>query len=205
MSFQAIREKDFDTFASLTMRDSDNMHAVCLDTYPPCVYMNDISHAAVNLVHKINEVCGGAVERNDDSKMIACYTFDAGPNACIFLREEHVGLVAGLINHFFPPVMKQSGFINYLFPSSTAPVKTQSESTGKSGIGNEESYIRGENLQMIQPDATMLKKFDGIVPTAPGSLKYVIHTCIGNGPETLSDEKSHLLNPTTGFPHFHSN
>merc|ERR1719220_2687933 len=153
--------------------------------------MNDVSHAAVNLVHKINEACGDAVERNDDSKMIACYTFDAGPNACIFLREEHVGLVAG--------------FINYLFPSSTAPVTTQSESTGKSGIGNEASYIRGENLQMIQPDATMLKKFDGIVPTAPGSLKYVIHTCIGNGPETLSDEKSHLLNPSTGFPHFHSN
>merc|ERR1719150_1617810 len=134
---KAIREKDFDTFASLTMRDSDNMHAVCLDTYPPCVYMNDVSHAAVSLVHKINEVCGGAVERNDNSKMIACYTFDAGPNACIYLREEHVALVAGLVNHFFPP--------------PTAPVITQSESTGESGIGNETSYIRGEKVEIIKP------------------------------------------------------
>jgi len=187
---KAIREKDFDTFASLTMRDSDNMHAVCLDTYPPCVYMNDVSHAAVSLIHKINEVCGGSVERNDDSKMIACYTFDAGPNACIFLRDEHVGLVAGLINHFFPP--------------PTAPVITQSESTGESGIGNEASYIRGEKFQMILPDPTMLKKFEGTVPAAPGSLKYVIHTCIGNGPETLADEKSHLLDINTGYPNFHS-
>ena len=172
------------------MRDSDNMHAVCLDTYPPCVYMNDVSHAAVNLIHKINEVCGGSVERNDDSKMIACYTFDAGPNACIFLRDEHVGLVAGLINHFFPP--------------PTAPVITQSESTGESGIGNEASYIRGEKFQMILPDPTMLKKFEGTAPAAPGSLKYVIHTCIGNGPETLADEKSHLLDINTGYPNFHS-
>ena len=50
----------------------------------------------------------------------------------------------------------------------------------------------------------MLKKFEGTAPAAPGSLKYVIHTCIGNGPETLSDEKSHLLNVDTGYPNFHS-
>ena len=131
------------------------------------------------------------MERNDGSKMIACYTFDAGPNACIYLREEHVALVAGLVNHFFPP--------------PTAPVITQSESTGESGIGNETSYIRGEKVEIINPDTIMLKKFEGIVPSAPGSLKYVIHTCIGNGPETLSEESSHLLNTNTGYPKFHPN
>ena len=167
------------------MRDSDNLHAICLDTYPPCVYMSDVSHAAVSLIHKINEVCGG-MERNDDNKMVACYTFDAGPNACIFLREEHVPLVSGLIQHFFPP--------------PTEPVIKLSESTGDGGIGNEASYIRGEKVQPIRPDATMLKKFDGLIPSTPGSLKYVIHTSIGNGPDTLPEDGPHLLDKETGYP-----
>lgn len=52
---QAIVEKDFKTFAEHTMKDSNQMHAVCLDAYPPFVYMNDISHAIVDLVHAYNE------------------------------------------------------------------------------------------------------------------------------------------------------
>jgi len=52
---QAIVEKDFKTFAELTMKDSNEMHAVCLDTYPPCVYMNDISNNIVNLIHSYND------------------------------------------------------------------------------------------------------------------------------------------------------
>lgn len=52
---QAIIEKDFQTFATLTMQDSNQFHAVCLDTFPPCVYMNDISHVIVEMVHAYNE------------------------------------------------------------------------------------------------------------------------------------------------------
>ena len=169
------------------MRDSDNLHAICLDTYPPCVYMNDVSHAAVALVHKINEVCGGA-GKNDDSELIACYTFDAGPNACLFLKEEHVSLVAGLIQHFFPP--------------SIGTVINLSESTGDSGIGNEAQYFRGEDLKPTRPDAVMLKQFEGLNPAAPGSIKYVIHTSIGNGPDTLPEDGPHLLDRETGYPSF---
>ena len=54
--FQAIENKDFDTFAQLTMADSNQLHAICLDTYPPCVYMNQVSHQIVRLVHQINQV-----------------------------------------------------------------------------------------------------------------------------------------------------
>jgi len=88
----AINSRDFDTFARLTIKDSNQLHAVCQDTYPPCVYMNQTSHAVASLIHQVNEKSG---------KMIACYTFDAGPNACVFLFDEHVGLVAGLLRHFF--------------------------------------------------------------------------------------------------------
>jgi len=31
------------------------------------------------------------------------YTFDAGPNACLYLLEENVEMVLGILHHFFPP------------------------------------------------------------------------------------------------------
>ena len=31
------------------------------------------------------------------------YTFDAGPNACLFLMEKEVPEVLAMIQHFFPP------------------------------------------------------------------------------------------------------
>jgi hypothetical protein len=55
---QAIIGKDFDTFADITMKESNQLHAVCLDTFPPNVYMNDTSHAIVNLVHAYNSAGG---------------------------------------------------------------------------------------------------------------------------------------------------
>ena len=67
----AVITKDFQTFGSLTMQDSNQFHAVCLDTYPPIFYMNDVSKAIIRLVHVLNE---------DAGRIIAAYTFDAGPN-----------------------------------------------------------------------------------------------------------------------------
>merc|ERR1719233_2118422 len=89
---KAIEERDFQSFADITIRDSNQFHAICQDTYPPCVYMNPTSHAVSSLVHQVNTHYG---------EMVACYTFDAGPNACIFLLEKYVGLFASLLKHFF--------------------------------------------------------------------------------------------------------
>lgn len=52
---KCIAEKDFETFAELTMKDSNQFHAVCLDSYPPLVYMNDVSHKIASLVHTYNK------------------------------------------------------------------------------------------------------------------------------------------------------
>lgn len=52
---RAIIQKDFKTFAELTMKDSNQMHAICLDTYPPFTYMNNISHSIINFVHSYND------------------------------------------------------------------------------------------------------------------------------------------------------
>lgn len=55
---QAILDKNFQVFGELTMKDSNQFHAVCLDTYPPCVYMNDTSHGVSALIHKYNDLAG---------------------------------------------------------------------------------------------------------------------------------------------------
>ena len=50
----AILKKDFQTFAKLTMQDSNQFHAICLDTYPPITYMNDTSRRVISLITKYN-------------------------------------------------------------------------------------------------------------------------------------------------------
>lgn len=84
----AIRNKDFPAFAEVTMRDSNGFHATCLDSWPPIFYMNDVSRAAVRLVHDINKAVG---------RTVCAYTFDAGPNAVIYYLDEDSELVAGTI------------------------------------------------------------------------------------------------------------
>lgn len=88
---KAIREKDFETFARVTMQDSNSFHAVCLDSWPPVPYLNDASKAAMDAVHTINRRAG---------KLICAYTFDAGPNAVIYYLEEHTHQVAGVLRGF---------------------------------------------------------------------------------------------------------
>ncbi|MEM3827000.1 MAG: diphosphomevalonate decarboxylase [Candidatus Micrarchaeaceae archaeon] len=75
---EAIKKKDFERLAYLIMRDSNNMHAVMLDTWPPIFYMNDVSR---EIVYRINDL------NANENRNIAAYTFDAGPNAHIITRK----------------------------------------------------------------------------------------------------------------------
>lgn len=52
---QAIMDKNFEKFAEITMKDSNQFHAVCLDSFPPLVYMNDVSHKLAMIVHRFNK------------------------------------------------------------------------------------------------------------------------------------------------------
>lgn len=47
---EAIKNRDFESFAKLTCADSNQFHAVCLDTSPPIFYMNDTSHRYVFII-----------------------------------------------------------------------------------------------------------------------------------------------------------
>lgn len=90
---QAIREKNFDKFAEITMKESNQFHAICLDSYPPFMYVTEISRRIIELVHSYNTICG---------EVKVAYTFDAGPNACLYLLEKEVPNVLSLIMHVFP-------------------------------------------------------------------------------------------------------
>ncbi|KAL8822744.1 MAG: hypothetical protein Q9191_006524 [Dirinaria sp. TL-2023a] len=83
---KAIAERDFESFAKVTMRDSNSFHATCLDTNPPIFYLNDVSRAAIRAVERINEKAG---------RIVAAYTFDAGPNAVVYYQQEDQDVVAG--------------------------------------------------------------------------------------------------------------
>ncbi|CAL8096327.1 unnamed protein product [Orchesella dallaii] len=145
---KAILKKDFETFAKITMQDSNQFHAVCLDTYPPCVYMNDVSHGIANLIHTINKFAG---------RTVAAYTYDAGPNACLYLLEKDVPGVLAAVNHVFHTDTKK------------------------------EEYYRGLSVDLVDvPEQLGGTKNLGQWPEN-NALRYIIHTKIGEGPQIVSE------------------
>ncbi|GAA5993283.1 hypothetical protein JCM10908_001411 [Rhodotorula pacifica] len=93
----AILARDFDQFAIETMADSNQFHAVCLDTVPPIFYLNDVSRAVIQLVSELNRA---SVEAGKG--YVAAYTYDAGPNAVLYVREKDVQHVLELVLRYFP-------------------------------------------------------------------------------------------------------
>jgi len=94
---KAILAKDFDSFARITMADSNQFHAVALDTEPPIFYMNDVSRAIIAIIVEYNRV---SLEHGTGYK--AAYTYDAGPNAVIYAPKENIKEIVQLIANYFP-------------------------------------------------------------------------------------------------------
>lgn len=147
---KAIINRDFTTFGEITMKDSNQMHAVCLDTFPPCVYMNDTSQAIVNMIHAYNELKKGVK---------VAYTFDAGPNACVYLLESEVDEFISLVNYVFPK------------PTGAETVE----------------YFRGLPLSPKPCKKSLIEEIN-VIPNDPGMLKYIIYTKVGNGPRILDND-----------------
>ncbi|CAI5757751.1 unnamed protein product [Candida verbasci] len=87
---QAILDKDFPSFAELTMKDSNSFHSVCLDSYPPIFYLNDVSKHCIKIVQDINK-----------EEIIAAYTFDAGPNCVVYYDEKDEDKVLGEVYKYY--------------------------------------------------------------------------------------------------------
>jgi diphosphomevalonate decarboxylase len=97
---EAIQARDFAMFADITMRDSNQFHAVCLDTSPPIFYLNDVSRGIIRLVEELNRVA---------RRPVAAYTFDAGPNAVIYYLEENEKWISALLKTCFEGVPGTEG------------------------------------------------------------------------------------------------
>ncbi|PVU92650.1 hypothetical protein BB561_003701 [Smittium simulii] len=164
---EAILSHDFSTFAEITMQDSNQFHAVCMDTYPPIFYMNNTSKAIVHLVHLFNSQLHP--ETNAPKGIRAAYTFDAGPNAVIYAEEQHIKELVQLISYFFPPAKAQS-FRAY-FPDAYKIFESSDDHLDISTVCDE---------QLISDYKKSMVRFD------PGSIRRIIHTRIGDGPRAIS-------------------
>eukprot|EP01090_Pellita_catalonica_P006478 TRINITY_DN16706_c0_g1_i1.p1 TRINITY_DN16706_c0_g1~~TRINITY_DN16706_c0_g1_i1.p1 ORF type:complete len:427 (+),score=52.48 TRINITY_DN16706_c0_g1_i1:192-1283(+) len=103
----AIQQRDFAAFGEITMKDSNQFHAICADTFPPFWYMNATSHSIVQYVTAYNEKMGG---------IKAAYTFDAGPNAVIYTEKKTLPhFLKGLL-YYYPPGQSQA--IESYFPKT---------------------------------------------------------------------------------------
>uniref|UniRef100_A0A8C5PN52 Diphosphomevalonate decarboxylase n=1 Tax=Leptobrachium leishanense TaxID=445787 RepID=A0A8C5PN52_9ANUR len=102
---EAIKKKDFEAFGQLTMKDSNQFHATCLDTYPPIFYLNRVSQEIISLVHRYNAHYG---------RTKVAYSFDAGPNAVIFTLEPTVDEFVELVTCCFPPESNGDPFLKGL-------------------------------------------------------------------------------------------
>ncbi|XP_043455796.1 diphosphomevalonate decarboxylase isoform X3 [Prionailurus bengalensis] len=100
-----VRERDFQGFGRLTMKDSNQFHATCLDTFPPISYLSDISRRIIRLVHCFNAHHG---------QTKVAYTFDAGPNAVVFTLDDTVPEFVAAVRHCFPPESNGDKFLKGL-------------------------------------------------------------------------------------------
>lgn len=168
---KAILEKDFETFANLTMKDSNQFHAICLDSFPPIFYLNETSRQIIKICSIINAHHG---------KNVVAYTFDAGPNACVYLLDDFVDTFLGLLKRSFP--IDLSGQCNQ-------------DSLIVQGYNNDDSRINERNFETLLE----LLECNGILPSA-NRIKYLISTSIGTGPKIVQEHLDHKnLKPSMGL------
>ncbi|XP_070764637.1 diphosphomevalonate decarboxylase [Enoplosus armatus] len=154
---EAVRRKDFAAFAELTMKDSNQFHATCLDTYPPIFYLNSVSQQVINLVHRYNRHYG-------ETRL--AYTFDAGPNAVIFTLQQHVPEFVQVVQHFFPPETNGGQFIQGLPVNRAALSEELKQSIGLEPMPKGISYVistkAGPGPCVVEDPAQHLLGSDGL-------------------------------------------
>ena len=72
---ESLIQKDFHKFSEVVMRESNQLHAICLDTLPPIFYMNNTSKLIVNIVRDLNA---------ENPHNVAAYSIDAGFHVFVF-------------------------------------------------------------------------------------------------------------------------
>ncbi|KAM4596289.1 diphosphomevalonate decarboxylase [Fundulus diaphanus] len=154
---EAVRRRDFLAFAELTMKDSNQFHATCLDTYPPIFYLNSVSQQIMHLVHGYNKYYG-------ETRL--AYSFDAGPNAVIFTLQQFVPEFVQLVQHFFPPDRNGDDFIKGLPVKCAALPVELKQSIGLQPVPKGINYIistkAGPGPRVVEDPSQHLLSAEGL-------------------------------------------
>ncbi|MCL5434734.1 MAG: diphosphomevalonate decarboxylase [Candidatus Marsarchaeota archaeon] len=118
---EAVKDRDFHALAEAVMRDSNNMHATMIDSWPPIMYLNDASRNIIYAVHELNE---------SEGRYVAAYTFDAGSNAHIITTSSNRGKVIKML--------EETGVVRSIIESRMG--------AGPEMLEGEESLIDQESL-----------------------------------------------------------
>ena len=89
---KSLAEKDFNTLAEIIIKDSNNFHACCRDSYPSINYLNEESDFIMKIVMTLNKL----VQKN-----ICAYTFDAGSNAFLIYENKNKNIINDFFNNIF--------------------------------------------------------------------------------------------------------
>lgn len=172
-----IRGKDFDKVGKLAIRESNSLHAVCLDTYPPLFYLNDKSKEIIRLVSEFNDF-----EKTSPDSLKAFYSFDAGPNAWLFVLDEHRSELLYLIYKFyFSETMEESEFIVMLRKSG--------------GLDFYIDEIKEDRRNKLDAHFGSLKHGSGTK-----LIKYIISSKVGQDPKPIRNDWSKSLLNIDGLP-----
>lgn len=162
----AYKAKDFDTFGRITMADSNQFHATCLDTFPPIFYMNDTSRYIIGLVHRLNKWAG---------RTVAAYTFDAGPNAVLYVLKDDTAFVLKLLLDHFPGHEAEA--------EAGAGAGAGAGDLGPGFVSNPETQRAAEAAADIPPELAC----DG-ASRQPTAVRKIYHTTVGDGPRRSPSE-----------------
>ncbi|KAK1300478.1 hypothetical protein QJS10_CPB13g01602 [Acorus calamus] len=191
---EAIQKRDFPSFAKLTCADSNQFHAVCLDTSPPIFYMNDTSHRHVQLCFLVYCIClfirlldyrnfQDRWNQFEGTPQVT-YTYDAGPNAVLIAPNRKVAhlLLQRMLFYFPPPSEKE----------------LDSYVLGDTSILQEAGLHSKKDIEALLPPAEA--KTNAPPQKYTGDINYFICTRPGSGPVLLSGDDQALLNAETGLP-----
>ena len=84
-----IKTKDHKSLFKLIMRESNEIHAIMFESFPPIRYISDKGFEIMEMVHEFN---------NEEIKM--AYSFDAGTNPFIFVLEKDLEEVKNFFKNY---------------------------------------------------------------------------------------------------------
>ena len=113
---KSLKDKDFNSLAEIIIKDSNNFHACCRDSYPTINYLNEESEYIIKSVVLLNNI----YEYN-----ICAYTFDAGSNAFIIYERKNQKIIDNYFNFIFGFSDKNIDELNINFGNNTEKNKEQ--------------------------------------------------------------------------------